>query len=152
MAFEENTYDGQRVRQVIRLLEEILAFLKSNVNHTVSFTIAQQPQGDSTMLPIAPGFSPVFTATPLPIGAFPAPGNLPVWSSSDTVNAPIASVDPTGLVATVAVPAGASVGASFTLGVSYTNADGTVATGSASFTIVAPPPPDITGFSIAQSV
>lgn len=102
------------------------------------------------MFPIAPGFSPVYTATPIPTGTFPAPGNLPVWTSSDTTNAPV-TADATGLVATVAIPATAIVGTSFTLTVTYTNSDGVVATGTLAQTIVAAPPSDITAFSIAQT-
>lgn len=101
-----------------------------------------------TMLPIAPGFSPVYTAIPVPAGTFPS--TPPTWTSSDTTNAPI-SVDPTGLIATVAIPATAVVGTSFTLSISYTNADGSVATGSLTQTIVAAPSPDITSFTIAQT-
>ena len=100
------------------------------------------------LLPIAPGFSPAFTATPVPSASFPA--TPPTWVSSDTVNAPI-TVDATGLVATVALPATAVVGTSFTLTISYTNADSTVATGIVSLTIVAAPSPDITSFTIAQT-
>ena len=103
-----------------------------------------------TMLPIAPGFSPVYTATPDQAGTFPAPGNLPVWTSSDTVNAPV-TADATGLIGTVNIPATAVVGTAFTLTVTYTNADGTVATGTLAQTIVAAPSPDITGFTIAQT-
>ena len=102
------------------------------------------------MLPLAPGFSPVYTATPSPAGTFPAPGNLPVWTSSDPVNAPV-TADSTGLIGTVNIPATAVGGATFTLTVTYTNADGTVATGSLSQTIVTAPPSDITSFSIAQT-
>ena len=100
------------------------------------------------MLSISPGNSPQFTATPVPSTS--APSTPPTWVSSDTTNAPV-SVDPTGLIATVAIPAGATVGAAFTLTVSYTNADGTVATGTTSQTIVAPPSPDITSFDVAQT-
>ena len=103
-----------------------------------------------TMLPIAPGFSPEFTATPAPAGTFPAPGNVPVWTSSDTTNAPV-TADASGLVATVAIPATATVGATFTLTITYTNADGVVATGTLDQTIVAAPPSDITSFTIAQT-
>jgi len=102
------------------------------------------------LLPLAPGFSPVFTATPVPAGTFPAPGNVPAWTSSDTTNAPV-TADATGLVGTVAIPASAVVGTSFTLTVTYTNADGTVATGTFTGTIVAAPPADITSFTIAQT-
>jgi len=98
---------------------------------------------------IAPGNTCIFTATPIPAGAVPQ-GSVPSWTSSDTTNAPV-TADATGLSGTVAIPSSAQVGASFTLGVSYTNPDGVVATGSASFTIVAPPQPDITGFTIEQT-
>ncbi len=105
------------------------------------------------MLPIAPGFAPGFTASPVPAGSVPAPGNPVAWSSSDTTNAPVTAnaSDPTGLTATVNLPSTAVVGTSFTLSVTYTNADGTVATGSQAFTIVAAPSPDITSFTIAQT-
>lgn len=102
------------------------------------------------LLPIAPGFSPVFTATPTPAGTALGPGIVAVTSSSDTVNAPV-TTDATGLIATVAIPTTAVVGTAFTLTTTATNADGTVATGSATFTIVAPPSPDVTGFTIAQT-
>jgi hypothetical protein len=128
-----------------------------NPNHPppiTGFTIAQiqQKQGDSVMAltPIAPGFSPAFTAAPVPSTSFPAPGNLPVMTSSDPVNAPV-TTDVTGLIGTVAIPTTAVVGTVFTLTESYTNADATVATGTASYTIVAAPSPDITSFNIAQS-
>jgi hypothetical protein len=101
-----------------------------------------------SMLPIAPGFSPVFTATPVPAASVPAPGQPLSWTSSDTTNFPITS---SGLTATANIPATATVGATGTLSISYTNADGTVATGSLSWTIVAAPSPDITSFTIAQT-
>lgn len=100
------------------------------------------------LLPIAPGNSPVFTATPVP--ATSVPSTPPGWTSSDTTNAPI-TVDPTGLVATVAIPANAVVGTQFTLTIHYTNADGSAATGETTQTIVAPASPDITSFTIEQT-
>ena len=103
------------------------------------------------MQPIAPGFSPVFTATPQPAGNVLNPAQpVPSWTSSDPTNAPV-SVDSTGLVATVAIPSTAVVGTAFTLTVSYTNADGTTATGSFAGTIVAPPPMDISSFTVEQT-
>jgi hypothetical protein len=103
---------------------------------------------ENTMLTLAPGNSPVFTATPVP--ATSVPSTPPTWTSSDTVNAPV-SADSTGLIGTVAIPPTAVVGSPFILSVSYTNQDGTVATGSFSGSIVAPPSPDITSFTIAQT-
>jgi hypothetical protein len=134
----------RRLEQIEKIVERILHIVRHLEHpHITSFQIKE-----ITMLPIAPGFSPVYTATPVPAGTFPAPGNLPVWTSSDTVNAPV-TADVTGLVATVAIPATAVVGTVFTLTITYTNADGTVATGTLSQTIVAAPPADIT---IAQTV
>ena len=128
-------------RQLIELLE-IRRELKSKP--VSSFTITQE----SPMLSISPGNSPVFTATPVP--ATSVPSTPPTWTSSDTTNAPI-SVDPTGLICTVAIPSSAAIGTSFTLTVSYTNADQTVATGTTTQTIVAGPSPDITSFDVTQT-
>jgi len=128
-----------------RLTVRLLLGLETQLNRIDGFVISQQ---ETPMLPIAPGNSPVFTATPEPAGAVPSVP--PTWISSDETNAPI-TVDATGLVATVAIPEAATVGASFVLTISYTNADGTVATGSTSQTIVAKPVPDITGFTIEQT-
>ncbi len=123
------------------LLEELLRYTRSRI---CSFTISQ----GANMLPIEPGNSPVFTATPEPSSA--VLHTPPTWTTSDETNAPI-SVDSTGLVATVNIPTSATVGASFVLTISYTNPDGTVATGSTSQTIVAPQAPDVTSFSISQT-
>jgi hypothetical protein len=140
-----------RYRQIIGLLENILHEIRLirkllAPKPIQSFTIT--PGGIMALLPIAPGFTPGFTATPTPSDSVPS--TAPAWTSSDTTNAPVtASAD--GLTATVAIPASAVVGTVFTLTVSYTNADGTVATGTANFTIVAPPSPDITSFTITQT-
>lgn len=128
------------------ILEKIVHRLIPD-EHIESFTITQQ--GDTmSLLPIAPGFTPGFTATPTPSTSVPS--TPPVWTSSDTTNAPV-TASASGLTATVAIPASAPVGNTFTLTVSYTNADGTVATGTATFTIVASPSPDITSFTITQT-
>ena len=135
----------------IELLEKILHELRL-IRHELkpSTNITAFSIKEISMFPIAPGFSPIYTATPVPAGTFPAPGNVPVWTSSDTTNAPV-TADATGLVGTVAIPATAVVGTSFTLTVTYTNADGVVATGTLAQTIVAAPPSDITSFTIAQT-
>ena len=100
------------------------------------------------MVPIAPGQQPVFTATPVPAGLVPT--TPPTWDCSDAVIT--LSVDPTGLIATASIPANVAVGATFTLTISYTNPDGTAATGSTSQTVVSPTSPDdITGFTIEQT-
>jgi len=140
----------QSLRKIVSLLSDILKQLKRPHHWIEGFLISKQGGFNVALVPVAPGFSPVYTATPIPAGAFPAPGNVPTWTSSDTTNAPV-TADSTGLIGTVAIPTTATVGAGFVLTVSYTNADGTVATGSLSQTIVAAPSPDITGFTITQT-
>jgi hypothetical protein len=139
-------HEKQILEQILHTVNRIEREMARKPKFITAFEIKES----TPMLPIAAGFSPVYTATTVPAGTFPAPGNVPVWTSSDTVNAPVAA-DPTGLIGTVAIPATAVVGTTFSLSVSYTNADGTVATGSLSQTIVAAPPSDITSFSIAQT-
>jgi hypothetical protein len=105
--------------------------------------------GDSPMNPITPGTSAQYTATPVPTdGVLASP---PTWVSSDEANAPV-TVDSTGLVATVNVPVSAPA-TSFELTISYTNADGVVATGSIIDEIVIPAPPvvDVTSFTVART-
>ena len=99
---------------------------------------------------LTPGTSAVYTATPVPATAVPS--TPPTWSSSDPVNAPV-TADPTGLIGTVNAPASA-VPATFTLTISYTNADGSIATGTVTDQVVATPPPpspDITAFNITRT-
>lgn len=103
------------------------------------------------MTPVAPGFSPVYSALPQPEGAVPNPAQpVPVWTSSDPVNAPV-SPDPTGLSAVVVIPAKAAVGVKFTLTVVYTNADGSEGKGTLEQTIEEAPAQNITGFVISQT-
>lgn len=93
------------------------------------------------MDPVRPGSSPVYTAAPVPAGtSLDSAQPLPVWSTSDPVNAPV-TADASGLVASVAVPAEAPDQTQFTLTITYTNADGTIASGSITDLIVAPAPP-----------
>lgn len=138
----------EREQRGLELLAEAVKLLKKLVNEEEPQITGFVIQQENPMLSIAPGNSPVFTATPVPSTSVPA--TPPTWTTSDEVNAPI-SVDPTGLIATVDIPATATVGASFTLTISYTNADGHVATGSISESIVAAASPDISSFTIAQT-
>ena len=144
----------EATRQNTHLLRRLLYLLETHANRITGFTPIEQ-QGDlMALLPIAPGFTPGFSTTTLPAGTVPNPTSLPVWTSSDTVNAPLTAntADATGLSVFVAIPATAVVGTTFVLTITYTNTDATVATQSGSFTIVAAPSPDITGFTeIVQS-
>lgn len=133
-------YEEHLLKEILQELREIRRELRQPIT---AFVIQE-----ITMLSISPGNSPIFTATPIP--ATSVPSAPPTWTTSDTTNAPI-TVDKTGLIATVDIPPSATVGASFVLTVSYTNADGTVATGTTSQTIVASPSQDITSFTIAQT-
>ncbi len=104
------------------------------------------------MVPLAAGQTATFTATPDPATATPTASSL-VWTSSDTTNAPVTpvSTDATGLSATVTFPEDVQAGVVFELTITYTNADGTKATGTSTYTTVAPAAPDVTGFTIAQT-
>lgn len=111
------------------------------------------------LTPLAPGNTATFQAVPVPAGATVAAGQpLPVWTSSDNVNAPVSvdPSDPTDLTVQVAFPTTATVNPAVTLSVTYTNADGVVANGSVTFAMVpaTPPPPpaeDITSFTVSQT-
>jgi hypothetical protein len=138
-----------------RILEEILHELRE----IKRILIARQPIlaftsiKETQMVPLAAGQTATFSTTPIPSTSVPVPANI-VWSSSDTVNAPVSpnTADPTGLSTLVTFPSTVAAGVTFTLTVSYTNSDGTTATQSNSFTTVAPPSPDVTGFTpIVQS-
>lgn len=131
----------KELRENNKLLRHIINLLFNRID---GFVISQEPP----MLTISPGNSPQFTATPVPATGVPA--TPPAWVTSDQTNAPV-TVDATGLVATVAIPSTAVVGTSFTLTVSYTNADGAVAVGAITETIVAAPSPDITSFTVVQT-
>lgn len=142
------------LEQILDELKEIRFLLCPHLRHRVQQFIITQTTGEPGMAlqSVAPGFNPQYTAATVPVGATLNPTQpVPTWTSSDTTNAPITSVDPTGLIATVGIPASATVGTSFTLTVSYQNLDGTVATGTLSQTIVAAPPADVTGFTISQT-
>ena len=101
------------------------------------------------MVPLSAGNTATFATTPIPSNAVPNPAALPVWTSSDTTNAPVVAVatDPTGLSATVTFPATVLGGVTFSLTITYTNQDGSVASQTNQFTTVAPPSPDITAFT-----
>lgn len=111
------------------------------------FTFTQE----NPMLPFAPGSSPVITITPLPAGVQLTQA-APTTVSSDPVNYPV-SVDATGLIATINIPATATVGAAAaTLTTTYTNADGTVATSTSQpFGPIVAAVTDVTGFTFAQT-
>ena len=133
----------EELRIHTRLLRRILAGEKPPF--PTHFTIQE-----TSMVALDPGQSPQLTATPQPAGS--SLGSVvPTWTSSDPVNAPV-TVDPTGLIATVALSSAIAVGASVTLTVSATNpANAQVAEGTLTFTVGAPPAEFPTSFTIAQS-
>jgi hypothetical protein len=151
---EKTSYELlETMREAVRLLREIYRVLQRDYQPITGFQPIKEQGDPMTLLPIAPGFTPGFSTTTLPAGTVPNPNSKPVWTTSDTVNAPLQAnpADATGLSTYVAIPATAAVGTTFSLTINYTNADGTVATQTNSFVIVAAPSPDITGFTpIAQ--
>lgn len=105
------------------------------------------------MVPLAAGQTATFSTTPIPEGSAPDPSKI-TWSSSDTTNAPVVANpnDKSGLSAQVTFPSSVTAGLTFALIVNYENSDGTFASQTNSFTTVAAPPADVTGFSeIVQS-
>jgi hypothetical protein len=133
----------EEMRHEIWLLREILQSLKPRPIIT-GFTDIKE----ITMVPLAAGFTAKFATTPIPATSVPDPTKL-VWTSSDPVNAPVSPnpADPTGLSTLVAFPPTVAAGVNFSLTLSYTNSDGSPASQTNSFETVAPPSPDITGFS-----
>jgi hypothetical protein len=122
-------------KEELRVLKEIEHELHHKPTNVTGATI-RQIGNPMALLPIAAGNSPQFQATVVPAGA-PTVAAQTVWSSSDTVNAPVTAnaADQTGLTATVAIPATATPNTPFDLTYTYTNADGTTAVATASFVI-----------------
>jgi hypothetical protein len=96
-------------------------------------------------IPITIGETGTFQATPQPPGSVVPAGVVPQWTSSDVTVATVANPNPdtTGLTTVVTGVAGGT----FTLTVSATLPDGTVAQGSLSVTIE---PGQVKSFSITQ--
>src|SRR5216684_2884406 len=115
-------FDSKRASDLLEKIVDLLEEIRNQIappHHkhkpVTGFTI----ETIGPMNPIIPGSTAVYTATPEPVGA--ALIVPPTWISSDTVNAPV-TVDATGLIATVSVPATAVPGPS-TLSIIYSNAD-----------------------------
>jgi len=99
------------------------------------------------MTPITPGSTPQYAITIEPTDAtFVAASS--VWTTSDATNAPVSPSDD-GKSVIVDVSKDASVGTTFAVTWTYTNADGTIATASVTETVVAPVV-DVTGGVVAQ--
>lgn len=145
--------NDELLREVLRKLERI-EHLESHILHQLYQRFIVRHfiiEKENPLTPVSPGFNPVYTASPIPAGAILNPSQpAPTWTTSDPTNAPV-TADASGLNAAVAIPASAPVGTAFTLTVSYTNLDGTVAQGALDQTIASAPPVDVTGFTIAQS-
>lgn len=133
-------------REILRDDREILHELHPNIT---KFTKIME----TTMTPLAAGQTATFATTSIPAGTAPDPAKI-VWSSSDSVNAPVVvnPNDASGLSAQVTFPADVTAGLTFALIINYENSDGTFASQTNSFTTVAAPPADVTGFTpIVQS-
>lgn len=154
-------YDGNEMseleeirlqRRTLEVEEQILQVLHRIERRLPRLNISGfKSKQENPVTPFNPGNTIVITFTPVPAGAEPASGDVPTITSSDPVNAPV-TADATGLIATVEFPATAVPNTPFVISINYTNPDGTVATpGTFSGEIVAPPAPDITGFTAAQT-
>lgn len=130
-------------RQVQSLWCHILRIEEEEFVVATSFHSTQE----NPMQAFTPGSTIIVDFTPVPENATLT--TPPTIVSSDNTNAPI-TVDPTGLIATINAPSDAVVGTAVTLTISYTNPDGTSATGAFSDTIVAAVV-DVTGFTSAQT-
>lgn len=139
-------------QEIIRLLKDEIKFQRTAVLEIIhllrrqsGFTI-HQVEGEKLMpiLGIVAGATGVFQETPTPAGSTIPAGTIPVWTSSDTTNAPVVAT-PDGTGCSVSVPAGAPI-SSFTLSVA--NQDGSFST---SVTVpVTQPVIAQTGFQIDQ--
>lgn len=143
-------------RQILREDDKILHELREidHQLHHPNVTGFTEIKEITTMVPLAAGQTATFATTPLPAGTAPDPTKI-TWSSSDSTNAPVVvnPNDPSGLSANVAFPSTTPAGLAFILTINYINADGNAASQANSFTTVAAPPSDITGFTdIVQTV
>lgn len=134
--------EQHEIEEILREEREILRELRHP--NITAFTDIKELY----MTPLAAGQTATFATTPIPAGTAPDPTKI-TWSSSDTTNAPVTvnPNDPSGLSAQVAFPASVTAGLTFILTINYENPDGTFASQANSFTTVAAPPLDITGFN-----
>jgi hypothetical protein len=144
----------ERTLKLLERLESAVARIERRLSKVTDVCggVMSQRGDPMALLSIAPGNSPQFEVTPTPAGVTTAAANA-VWSSSDTTNAPVTanSADAADLSATVNIPSEAVAGTDFVLTWTYTNADGTTATVTGSYTIVAVVEA-VTGGTMAQSV
>ena len=138
----------QLLFEILRNERRILCFV-SELVQTVTVTRNENP-----MNPVVPGAVLDFVATVTPSGAATSPSDV-AWTSSDPTNFPVTQSvgDPSGLTASVTVPAGAVItppaAAGPTVTCTVTNSDGTIAVGTSSpQPIVAA---DITAVSVVRS-
>jgi hypothetical protein len=150
-------------RKVIELLErllrvdekiahylKLLAHRMKALDEVDRFFVVQTHEGTNMANGIAPGGTGTFTATPIDKNGNPSTlpaGVVPVWTSSDTTNAPVvAAAD--GLSATVTIPTSATGGEKITLSVTATLPDGTTPEGTGTFSVLTL---EVASFTITQT-
>jgi len=133
-------------REIIKRLDAIEHELHHP--HTITAFTDIIQTGEIPMVPLAAGQTATFATTPLPAGSAPDP-TKELWTSSHPDIAPVVPNpnDPSGLSAQVAFAEGTPEGLSFILAINYTNPSGTVVSKANTFTTVAAPPANITGFT-----
>jgi hypothetical protein len=138
----------ERIDREFEHVNRKLNQIEREINQPKPITGFTTIQETNTMVPLAAGQTATFSTTPIPSTSVPVAASI-VWTSSDAVAFPLApnTADATGLSTLLTFPASTLGGVSFSLTVSYVNSDGTTATQTDSFTTVAPPSPDVTGFT-----
>jgi hypothetical protein len=133
-----------------RLLKEILHGLRAlsrQLKHLNPRNVTAAQVKETSLMANTPGSSHVFTVTLEPADATFVPTSA-VFTVTGIDESNL-TVDPSGLSATLAIPADAVVGSGVAINWSYTNADGTTAAASDSFTVEAAVI-DVTGATISE--
>jgi hypothetical protein len=128
------------------ILNELRALRRELRRHPVVSTFTYK---EKHMQSFAPGTTPPPQITITPNNPLDPAQPVPVNTSSDPANYPIAT-DSTGLIVTVNTVSQTQAG--FTIGTTYTNADGVTATGTSQvFGALGAGPADVTSFTYQQT-
>jgi hypothetical protein len=137
-------YIERRIEKVIEFVWQIIDLLKPK---TLSTSISFK---EITMLPTTGGNTLVYTGTLSPVGSVLAPDFVATVTSNDPAVLP--TVDATGLIVTVPLPAGWVESTTTPLAITYaTTSASTGQALSATITPSAPPAPLATGVTFVQT-
>lgn len=119
------TFVTKELKSHSRLLQEIRSMLLTQENKVLGGTMTQTEV--SPMIAIAPGNSPQFAVSPLPVGVSTLSAQVKVTSADPLDVVTLNTADPTGLTFTVLINPAALVPVTENLTWTYTNTDGSVA-------------------------